>query len=34
MATSWLEMYKGIDKVMSIHILVLDGSASVLQHKD
>ncbi len=31
MATSWLYMYEGIDKVMSIHALVLDGSASVLQ---
>jgi len=24
-------MYEGIDKVMSIHILVLDGNAGVLQ---
>jgi hypothetical protein len=31
MATSWLYMYEGIDKVMNIHILVLDGSAGVLQ---
>ncbi len=26
-------MYEGIDKVMSIYTLVLDGSASVLQHE-
>ncbi len=31
MATSWLYMYEGIDKVMSIHTLVLDGDAHVLQ---
>jgi hypothetical protein len=31
MATSWLYMYEGIDKVMNIHIRVLDGSAGVLQ---
>jgi hypothetical protein len=31
MATSWLHMYEGIDKVMSIHIPVLDGSGVVLQ---
>jgi hypothetical protein len=29
-----LYMYEGIDKVMSIHTLVLDGSVSVLQPKD
>ncbi len=31
LATNWLYMYEGIDKVMSIHILVLDGNVSVLQ---
>jgi len=34
MATSWLYMYEGIDKVMSIHTPILDGSVSVLQHED
>ncbi len=31
MVISWLYMYEGIDKVMNIHTLVLDGSVSVLQ---
>jgi hypothetical protein len=31
MVTSWLYMYEGIDKVMSIHIPILDGGANVLQ---
>jgi hypothetical protein len=31
MATSWLYMYEGIDKVMNIHTLVLDGGVDVLQ---
>ncbi len=29
-----LYMYEGIDKVMSIHTLVLDGSVGVLQPED
>jgi len=29
-----LYMYEGIDKVMSIHTLVLDGSVGVLQLED
>ncbi len=29
--TSWLYMYEGIDKVMSIHTLVFNGAAGVLQ---
>jgi hypothetical protein len=33
MATSLLYMYEGIDKLMNIHILILDGNASVLQSK-
>jgi hypothetical protein len=31
MATGWLYMYKGIDKVLSIHTLALDGIRGVLQ---
>jgi hypothetical protein len=31
MVTSWLYMYEGIDKVMSIHTPILDGGANVLQ---
>jgi hypothetical protein len=31
MATSWLYMYEGIDKIMNIHTPVLDGDARVLQ---
>jgi hypothetical protein len=31
MATSWLYMYEGIDKVMGIHTPILDGSAGVFQ---
>jgi hypothetical protein len=28
-----IHVYEGIDKVMSIHTPILDGNASVLQHK-
>jgi hypothetical protein len=33
MATSWLYMYEGIDKVMNIHTLVLDDNEGELQHE-
>jgi hypothetical protein len=31
MATSWLYMHEGIDKVMNIHTPILDGNVGVLQ---